>query len=63
MAEDVFLGAAVADAGDHRGVGEHGHAGQFAGQGRQCRVIRNIARSEDQRRLAPVQVGELALEQ
>ena len=34
VAEDVFLGAAVADAGDHRGmvegVREHDHARQFA---------------------------------
>ena len=39
------------------------HARQFARQGRQCRVVGDIARGEDQRRLAPVQIGELALEQ
>jgi hypothetical protein len=67
MAEDVFLCAAVADAGDHRGViggvGEHRHARQLARQGRQCRIIGDITGGEDQRRLALVQFGELALEQ
>jgi hypothetical protein len=67
MAEDMLLGAAVADAGDHRGmvalVREHSHARQFARQGRQRRVVRDIARRKNQRRLAPMQVGKLALEQ
>jgi hypothetical protein len=67
VAEDIFLGAAVADAGDHRrviaGVGKHRHVRQFARQGRQRRVIGHIARSENQCRFAPVQVGELVLEQ
>ena len=39
------------------------HARQFARQGRQRRVVGDIARGEDQRRLAAVQIGELALEQ
>jgi hypothetical protein len=64
--EDVFLGAAVADAGDHRGVvaliREHDHARQFARQGRQCRVVGDIARGKDQCCVAAVQIGELSLE-
>jgi hypothetical protein len=36
---------------------------QFARQGRQCRVVGDIARGEDQRRVSLVQVGELALQQ
>jgi hypothetical protein len=67
MAEDVLLGAAVAETGDHRSmvelVREDDHTRQFARQGRQRRIIGDIARCEDQRRLAPVQVGKLALEQ
>jgi hypothetical protein len=67
VAEDVLLGAAVADAGDHRGViegiGEHHHARQLTRQGRQCRIIGDIAGGEDQRRVAAVQIGELALAQ
>src|SRR5262249_53657448 len=38
-------------------------ARQFAGQGRERRVVGDIARGEDQRRLAAVQIGELAPEQ
>ena len=67
MPEDLFLGAAVADAGDHRGVVErvrqHDRAGDLAGQGRQRRLVGDVTRGEDERRLAPVQVGELLFEQ
>jgi hypothetical protein len=67
VAEDVLLGAAVADAGDHRGViegiGEHHHTRQLTRQGRQRRIIGDIAGGEDQRRLAAVQIGKFALEQ
>src|ERR1700730_12949636 len=45
------------------GIGKNHHARQFARQGGQCRVIGDIAGGEDQRRLAAVQIGELALEQ
>ena len=66
MAENLLLGAAVADAGDHRGVvqrvRQHHHAGDFLRQRRQRRLVRDIARGEDQRRLAPVQIGQLAFE-
>src|ERR1700730_5419734 len=45
------------------GIGKNHHARQFARQGGQCRVIGDIAGGEDQRRLAAVQIGELALQQ
>ena len=67
VAEDVLLGAAVADAGDHRGmvagVGKHHRTRHLARQGRQRSVVGDISRGEDQRRLAAVQIGELVLEQ
>ncbi len=66
MAEDVFFGATVADAGDHRGVvegvREHHHTRHLARQGRECRVVGDIAGGEDQCRFAAVQVGQLLLE-
>ena len=66
MAENLLLGAAVADARDHRGVvqrvRQYDDAGDFLRQGRQRRLVRDIARSKDQRRLAPVQIGQLAFE-
>ena len=67
VAKDVLLGPAVADAGDHRGVvqriGKHDRPRHLARQGRQGGIVGDIARGEDQRRLAAVQVGDLALEQ
>ena len=67
VAEDVFFGTAVAYAGDHRGmvqrIGEHDHARHLKRQGRQRRIVGDIARGENQRRLAPVQIGKLALEE
>jgi len=67
VAKDVFFGAAVANAGDHRGMVEgirkHHHDYQFARQGEHGGVVGDVARSENQRRLAPVEISELALEQ
>ena len=67
VAKDVLFGAAVADAGDHRGMVEgirkHHHDYHFARQGGQGGVVGDVARSENQRRLAPVEISELALEQ
>ena len=66
VAKDVLFGAAVADAGDHRGMVEgirkHHHDYHFARQGGQGGVVGDVARSENQRRLAPVEISELALE-
>ena len=66
VAEDVLLAAAVADALDHRGVvqlvGEDDQARHESLQGRQRRLVGDIARGEQQRRFLAVQVGELGLE-
>jgi len=44
-------------------IREHHHARQLAGQRRErSSIISHIARSEDQRRFAAMQIGELALE-
>ena len=64
--EDVLRPAAIADAGDHRGVvllvGEDDAAGQELGERRQCGFVGDEGRREQQRRFLAVQVGELALE-
>jgi hypothetical protein len=58
--------ARIADAGDHRGVVElvrEDHAaGQDLGERRQRRVVRDVARREQQRAFLAVQVGEFGLE-
>jgi len=64
--EDPLLGAAVADALDHRGVVElvrvDDAARELARQRAQRRVVRDVARGEEQRRLLAVEVGQLPLE-
>ena len=65
--EDVFFGAAVADAGDHRGmvegVRQHHRSRHLARERRECSIVGDIIRGEDQCRLAAVQIGDLAFEQ
>ena len=65
--EDLPLGAAVADALDHRRVvllvGEHHAAGELGGERREAGPVRNVAGGEQQRRFLAVQVGKLALQQ
>ncbi len=67
VAEDVLLGAAVANALDHRGViegiGVDDAARNLPGQRRDGGVVRDIARGEQQCRFLAMQVRELALEQ
>ena len=62
----MFFGSAVADAGDHRRVvqriREYDRAGHLARQGRQSRIICDIARGEDQCGFAAMQIGDLELE-
>ena len=66
VAEDVLLAAAAPDALDHRGVvqlvGEDHEPRHQPLQRRQRRVVGDIARGEQQRRLLAVQVGQLGLE-
>ena len=66
VAEHALLAARVLDAGDHRGVvefvGEDDAAGQQFAERRQRRLVRDVARGEQQRALLAVQVGELGLE-
>ena len=66
VAEDVPLGAAIADAGDHRGVvqrvGIDDQARQHLGQGRQRRLIGHEARGQQQRGFLAVQLGEFGLQ-
>ncbi len=63
---DPLLAARRAHAGDHggvvEGVGEHDHAGQDVGEHRKGRLVRDVARGEQQRAFLAVQLGELALE-
>jgi hypothetical protein len=65
VGEDVPLAAAVADAGDHRGVvqavREDDQTRQDALQGGQGRLIGHIAGGEQQRRFLPVPAGQLGL--
>jgi hypothetical protein len=44
------------------GIRKHHHDYQFARQGEHGGVVGDVARSENQRRLAPVEISELALE-
>ena len=66
MAEDVLLAAAPADALDHRGVillvGEDHQPRHESLQGGEGRIVGDIGRGEEQRRLLAVQIGELGLE-
>ena len=66
VAEHAAGSAAVADAGDHRGVvqrvGEHQAAGQAGGQGRERRLVGDVARGEDQGRVLAMQAGQFALQ-
>ncbi len=66
VAEDLAHRARMADARDHRGmiegVGIELAAGQHGAQGLQRRLVGDVARGEDQRRLFVVQLGELALQ-
>ena len=61
------LGAAVADALDHRGVvervGQDDAVGKLRAQRAERRPVRHIARGEQQRGFLVVQVGQLGLEQ
>ncbi len=63
VAKHLVLAAAIADAGDHRGVvefvGKDDQARQDLGQGRQRRLVGHIAGGEQQRRLLAVQAGQL----
>ena len=67
VTEDVFLGAAVADAGDHRGmverIREYDGARHLARQRRQSGVVGDITRGKDQCGFTAVQIGDLALEE
>src|SRR3546814_6029549 len=66
VAEDALLAARVADAGDHRGVvhlvRKDDHAGEQPRQRRQRRLVRDIARSEEQRGFLAVKIGQFAFE-
>ena len=64
--EDMTLAAAVANAGDHRGVvqriGEGDQAGQDLLQRRQGRLVADIARGEQKRRFLLVPIGQFGFE-
>ena len=66
VTEDALGPAVAADTLDHRGVvqrvGIDDEAGKQLGQRRKRRVIGDIGRGEDQRRLLAVQVGQFGLE-
>ena len=66
VAEDALLAARIADASDHRGVVElvrkDDAARQDARQRRERRVVRDIARGEQQCAVLAVQAGQLLLE-
>ena len=66
VAEDALRAAAVADAGDHGGVvllvREDHKPGQKLRQRRQRRVVGDVGRGKEERRLLAVQIRELSLE-
>ncbi len=66
MAPDLFFGAGLADALDHRivvpGVGEDQAIRQQLGDGRNAGLVRHVARGENERRFLAVQVGKLRLQ-
>ena len=66
MPEDVLFDPAIANARNHGSVVERnrydGHARDSSRQCRKRRFVGNKARGEDQRRFAPVQVGNLSFE-
>ena len=67
VAKDLLLGAAVADPGDHRGVVvgiRYDHAARHGlPQRAERRLVGDISRGEQERRLGPVEPGELLLKQ
>ena len=66
VTEDALFRPRMADTLDHRGmielIGEDDAAGKKLGQCRERRLVRNVARGEEKRRLLAVQIGELFLE-
>ena len=66
VAKDPLLHSGLANALDHRimieGIGQDQTIGDQLGDGRDARLIGDIARGEDQRRLLAVEIGELVLE-
>ena len=66
VAEHALLAARALDPGDHRGVvefvGEDHAAGKQLAERRQRRLVRDVARREQQRAFLAVEVGELGLE-
>ena len=64
--EHALLAAAVLDPGDHRGVvelvGEDHAAGEQLAERRQRRLVRHVARGEQQRGLLAVEARKLGLE-
>ena len=66
VAEDFLFHAGLANALDHRimieGVGQDQAIGKELGDGRDARLIGDIARGEDERSLLAVEIGKLRLE-
>ncbi len=65
VAIDALFAARIANARDHRGMVERvridDRPGQYPGERRECRVVRDIAAGEQQRALLAVKVGEFGL--
>jgi hypothetical protein len=63
VAEDSLFHPGLANALDHRivieGIGQDQTIGKQLGDGRDARLIRNIARREDQRCLLAMEIGKL----